>query len=84
MDATEQITRHAVHIQAHRLLIQQMIIQLQSIQHVQPSTIQEIYDNISSKLQSQDDSKTEDLKRFEAKVDAHVAELLSGVGLRTP
>jgi hypothetical protein len=80
MEATEQVTRHAVHIQAHRLLIQQMIIQLQSIK---PSIVQEIYANVSSELQDQHASKTEDLKRFEAKVDAHVAELLSGVGLRT-
>ncbi|MGO9686544.1 MAG: hypothetical protein ACLPTZ_28880 [Beijerinckiaceae bacterium] len=80
MEATEQVTRHAVHIQAHRLLIQQMIIQLQSIK---PSIVQEIYANVNSELQDQHASKTEDLKRFEAKVDAHVAELLSGVGLRT-
>jgi hypothetical protein len=80
MEANEQVTRHAVHIQAHRLLMQQMIIQLQTIK---PSIVQEIYENISSELRDQHDCKTEDSKRFAAMVDAHIAELLSGVGLRT-
>ena len=80
MEATEQVTRHAVRIQAHRLLIKQMIIQLQTIK---PHIVHEIYENISSELQDQHAGKTEDLKRFEAMVDAHVVELLSGVGLRT-
>jgi hypothetical protein len=57
-----------------------MIIELQAIK---PSIVQEIYENISSELRDQHAGKTEDLKRFEAKVDAHIAELLSGVGLRT-
>lgn len=78
MDATEQITRHAVNIRAHRLLIQQILIKLQS---VNPKIVQEIYENISSELRDQENSRSDE---FEAKVDAHVAELLSGVGIRTP
>jgi hypothetical protein len=81
MDATEQITRHAVNIRAHRLLIQQILIKLQS---VNPKIVQEIYENISSELRDQENSRSDDFKKFEAKVDAHVAELLSGVGIRTP
>jgi hypothetical protein len=80
MDATEQITRHAVNIRAHRLLIQQILIQLQS---VNPKIVREIYENISSQLLDQENGRSDDLKKFEAKVDAHIAELLSGVGLRT-
>jgi hypothetical protein len=77
MEATEQVNRHAVQIKAHRLLIQQMLIALQTIK---PNIVSEIYENISSELLDRSDSKTDDLKRFEAKVDAHVLELLSGVG----
>lgn len=80
MDATEQITRHAVNIRAHRLLIQQILIQLQS---VNPKIVQQIYENISFELRDQESSRSDDLKKFDAKVDEHVAELLSGVGLRT-
>lgn len=80
MEATEQVTRHAVQIKAHRLLIQQMLIALQTIK---PNIVSEIYENISSELLDQPNSKTEDLKRFEAKVDACVLEFLSGVGTRS-
>ena len=56
VEAAEQITRHAIHIQAHRLLIQQIIVQLHSIR---PSIVQEIYERISSELQAQGGSKTQ-------------------------
>ncbi|MGB7097663.1 MAG: hypothetical protein WBD95_02700, partial [Xanthobacteraceae bacterium] len=72
MDATEQITRHAVNIRAHRLLIQQILIQLQS---VNPKIVQQIYENISFELRDQESSRSDDLKKFDAKVDEHVAEL---------
>jgi hypothetical protein len=81
MDATEQITRHAMNIRAHRLLIQQILIKLQS---VDPKIVQEIYENISSELRDQPNGRSDELQKFDAKVDACVAELLSGVGLRTP
>ena len=81
MDATEQVTRHAANIRAHRLLIQQILIQLLSIN---PKIVQEIYENIGSELLDQEDGRSDDLKKIDAEVGAHIAELLSGVGLRTP
>jgi len=81
MDATQQITRHAVNIRAHRLLIQQILIQIQS---VNPKIVPQIYENISSELRDSDINRSDDVKKFDAKVDEYVAELLSGVGLRTP
>jgi len=80
MNATEQIDRHAMNIKAHRLLIQQILIQLQS---VNPKIVREIYENISSELRDEKNGRSGDLRTFDAKVDTHVAELLSGVGLRT-
>jgi hypothetical protein len=73
MDATEQIIR--------RLIIQQILIQLQ---FVNPKIVQEIYENISSELLDQENGRSDDLKKRDAEVSAHIAELLSGVGLRTP
>lgn len=79
MKTNVEITRHAVHIRAHRFLIQQMILELQSIR---PKIVAEMYERISSDLQAHEEVKTKDLITLDAKVDAHVAELLSGVGLR--
>jgi hypothetical protein len=78
MPAPKQVERHAVQIKANRLLIQQMIIQMRTLK---PKFIEEIYDRISTELSSHE-AKSKRQRAFDAKVDAHVAELLSGAQQR--
>ena len=78
MDATEQITRHAVNIRAHRLLIQQILIKLQLCTDNCPRDLRK-HQFRETPPRYQENSRSDE---FEAKVDAHVAELLSGVGIQ--
>ena len=72
--ASKQVTRHAIHIQSHRLLIQQILLRLKNSD---PRLIDEIYDSISDQLNSMEIRKSKAQKRFDAQVEAHIAELLS-------
>jgi hypothetical protein len=74
VSASRQVTRHAVHIHSHHLLIQQILVQLKSIN---PKVIDEIYDQINDDLNSTHIRKTKRQKAFDAQVDAHIAALLS-------
>jgi hypothetical protein len=78
MEASQQVYRHAVHIRSHRLLIQQIILQLRNLR---PKIIDEIYENIASELEPGPLTEPGTAKMNRA-IDAHVAELLCGVGLR--
>ena len=78
MTASKRVVRHAVNIEAHRLLIQQLVLQLRI---ANPKIVEEIYERTSAELQSHE-AKSKSKRAFDAKVDAHIAELLSGAELR--
>jgi hypothetical protein len=78
MAASEQVVRHAVSIMANRLLIQEIIAQLA---RKNPKFISEIYDKVHDRLLSPNGKSKRQLA-FDAKVDAHIHELLSGAQRR--
>jgi len=80
-ELSSPITRIAVQIHGHRLLIRELI---ECLRTANPTVASEIYEFISNRLDEDNETSSPELQRRNEEIRRYVGELLSTVGPEAP